>query len=72
MDKKIKMGFPRSEALRFARAVHAGHTNVEEFVEHNVNLGKAEATVEADLHTIRAKISESLGETAFNEALQYD
>ena len=37
----------------------------------NINLGKAEATVEADLHTIRAKISESLGETAFNEALQY-
>ena len=35
MDKNIKMGFPRSEALRFAKAVHAGHTKVEEFVEQN-------------------------------------
>jgi hypothetical protein len=72
LEKKIRMGFPQSEAIRFTREVLAAQDVdiIEQIVHRTVDVRKAAATVESDLAMIRGKIRESVGEDGFNDIIR--
>ena len=65
MKKAIRMGFPRTEAKHFAKAVQALEANIDQLVS-TVDVTKAQATVDSDLMMIQSKIKATVGQEGFN------
>merc|ERR1712178_109693 len=70
MQKTIRMGFPKEEAVNFSLAVQSTEADVEALVQAKVDVQTAKATVNADKEMIQSKIAESIGQSAFNLAIR--